>query len=73
MERLRPQSGPRFHLADAVMEREGRASTNTGEGVAFRTRTDLVDHLILGIGRNTPEFPSIFRRTGAPDFPGGIL
>jgi mannitol/fructose-specific phosphotransferase system IIA component (Ntr-type) len=42
-----------YKLADAVMEREGRASTNTGEGVAFpHARTDLVDRLILGIGRS---------------------
>ena len=27
-----------YKLADAVMEREGRSSTNTGEGVAFRMR-----------------------------------
>jgi mannitol/fructose-specific phosphotransferase system IIA component (Ntr-type) len=44
-----------FKFADAVMEREGRTSTNTGEGVAFpHARTDLVDRLILGIGRTTP-------------------
>ena len=44
-----------FKFADAVMEREGRTFTNTGEGVAFpHARTDLVDRLILGIGRTTP-------------------
>jgi mannitol/fructose-specific phosphotransferase system IIA component (Ntr-type) len=44
-----------FKFADAVMEREGRTSTNTGEAVAFpHARTDLVDRLILGIGRSTP-------------------
>jgi len=43
-----------YKLADAVMEREGRSSTNTGEGVAFpHARTDLVDRLVLGIGRST--------------------
>jgi len=43
-----------YRLADAVMEREGRTSTNTGEGVAFpHARTDLVDRIILGIGRST--------------------
>ena len=37
----------------AVMERESRSSTNTGEGVAFpHARTDLVDDLVLGIGRS---------------------
>ena len=42
-----------FKFADAVMEREGRSSTNTGEGVAFpHARTDLVEHLALGIGRS---------------------
>src|SRR5205085_4711656 len=42
-----------YKLADAVMEREGRSSTNTGEGVAFpHARTDLVDRLVLGIGRS---------------------
>jgi mannitol/fructose-specific phosphotransferase system IIA component (Ntr-type) len=41
-----------FKLADAVMEREGRTSTNTGDGVAFpHARTSLVDHVVLGIGR----------------------
>src|SRR3954471_24133382 len=41
-----------FKLADAVMEREGRSSTNTGAGVAFpHARTSLVDHIVLGIGR----------------------
>ena len=43
-----------FKFADAVMEREGRSSTNTGEGVAFpHARTDLVDRIVLGIGRST--------------------
>ena len=42
-----------FRLADAVMEREGRSSTNTGDGVAFpHARTALVDQLVLGIGRS---------------------
>ena len=42
-----------YEFADAVMEREGRSSTNTGEGVAFpHARTDLVDRIILGIGRS---------------------
>ena len=43
-----------FKFADAVMEREGRSSTNTGDGVAFpHARTDLVTQLALGIGRST--------------------
>src|SRR5437763_17036421 len=43
-----------FKFADAVMTREGRSSTNTGEGVAFpHARTDLVERIILGIGRST--------------------
>ena len=42
-----------YKFADAVMEREGRSSTNTGEGVAFpHARTDLVDRIALGIGRS---------------------
>jgi mannitol/fructose-specific phosphotransferase system IIA component (Ntr-type) len=42
-----------YKFADAVMEREGRSSTNTGEGVAFpHARTDLVDRIVLGIGRS---------------------
>jgi len=42
-----------YKFADAVMEREGRSSTNTGDGVAFpHARTDLVEHLALGIGRS---------------------
>jgi mannitol/fructose-specific phosphotransferase system IIA component (Ntr-type) len=42
-----------FKFADAVMEREGRSSTNTGEGVAFpHARTDLIDRIVLGIGRS---------------------
>jgi len=44
-----------YKFADAVMEREGRSSTNTGEGVAFpHARTDLIDRIALGIGRSTP-------------------
>jgi mannitol/fructose-specific phosphotransferase system IIA component (Ntr-type) len=47
-----------YKLADAVMEREGRSSTNTGEGVAFpHARTDLVDRLVLGIGRSKSGIP----------------
>ena len=47
-----------YKLADAVMEREGRTSTNTGEGVAFpHARTDLVDRLVLGIGRSKTGIP----------------
>jgi mannitol/fructose-specific phosphotransferase system IIA component (Ntr-type) len=47
-----------YKLADAVMEREGRASTNTGEGVAFpHARTDLVDRLVLGVGRSKAGIP----------------
>src|SRR6478609_4705414 len=47
-----------YKLADAVMEREGRASTNTGEAVAFpHARTDLVDRLVLGIGRSSAGIP----------------
>lgn len=43
-----------YKFADAVMEREGRTSTNTGQGVAFpHARTDLVQHIALGIGRST--------------------
>src|SRR5437016_14507437 len=43
-----------FKFADAVMEREGRSSTNTGDGVAFpHARTDLVERLGLGIGRSS--------------------
>jgi mannitol/fructose-specific phosphotransferase system IIA component (Ntr-type) len=42
-----------YKFADAVMEREGRSSTNTGEGVAFpHARTDLVERIVLGIGRS---------------------
>ena len=42
-----------FKLADSVMEREGRVSTNTGEGVAFpHARTALVDRIVLGVGRS---------------------
>ena len=47
-----------YKLADAIMEREGRTSTNTGVGVAFpHARTDLVDRIVLGIGRSTPGLP----------------
>jgi mannitol/fructose-specific phosphotransferase system IIA component (Ntr-type) len=43
-----------FRLADEVMEREGKSSTNTGDGVAFpHARTALVDRIVLGIGRST--------------------
>ena len=43
-----------YKFADAVMEREGRSSTNTGDGVAFpHARTDLIDRIALGIGRST--------------------
>ena len=42
-----------YKFADAVMEREGRSSTNTGQGVAFpHARTDLVQHITLAIGRS---------------------
>ncbi len=60
VERLRDQGLVEdfYKLADAVMEREGRTSTNTGEGVAFpHARTDLVDHLVLGIGRSMAGIP----------------
>jgi fructose PTS system EIIBC or EIIC component len=44
-----------YKFADAVMEREGRCSTNTGEAVAFpHARTDLVQRIALGIGRSGP-------------------
>ena len=47
-----------YRLADAVMEREGKTSTNTGDGVAFpHARTDLVDRLVLGIGRSKAGIP----------------
>lgn len=47
-----------YKLADAVMEREGRSSTNTGEGVAFpHARTNLVDRIVLGIGRSKHGIP----------------
>ena len=47
-----------YKLADAVMEREGRSSTNTGEGVAFpHARTSLVDRVVLGIGRSKRGIP----------------
>ena len=42
-----------YAFADAVMERESRSSTNTGDGVAFpHARTDLVEEIVLGIGRS---------------------
>lgn len=42
-----------YEFADAVMEREGRSSTNTGEGVAFpHARTNLVERIVLGVGRS---------------------
>jgi PTS system fructose-specific IIC component len=42
-----------YKFADAVMEREGRSSTNTGESVAFpHARTDLVERIALGVGRS---------------------
>ncbi len=42
-----------YEFADAVMAREGRSSTNTGDGVAFpHARTDLVEQIILGVGRS---------------------
>lgn len=42
-----------YEFANAVMEREGRSSTNTNDGVAFpHARTDLVDEIVLGIGRS---------------------
>jgi mannitol/fructose-specific phosphotransferase system IIA component (Ntr-type) len=47
-----------YKLADAIMEREGKTSTNTGEGVAFpHARTELVDKLVLGIGRSSAGIP----------------
>jgi mannitol/fructose-specific phosphotransferase system IIA component (Ntr-type) len=47
-----------YKLADAIMEREGKTSTNTGEGVAFpHARTDLVDRIVLGIGRSRDGIP----------------
>ncbi len=42
-----------YEFADLVMQREGRSSTNTGDGVAFpHARTDLVEQIVLGIGRS---------------------
>jgi mannitol/fructose-specific phosphotransferase system IIA component (Ntr-type) len=39
---------------DAVMEREGKSSTVANGGIAFpHARTDLVDQIMLGIGRST--------------------
>jgi mannitol/fructose-specific phosphotransferase system IIA component (Ntr-type) len=47
-----------YKLADAIMEREGRSSTNTGEGIAFpHARTNLVDRIVLGIGRSKHGIP----------------
>src|ERR1044071_2234005 len=47
-----------YKFADAVMEREGRSSTNTGEGVAFpHARTDLVERIVLGMGRRKRGVP----------------
>jgi mannitol/fructose-specific phosphotransferase system IIA component (Ntr-type) len=54
-ERLRESGAVKnlYDFADAVMEREGRSSTNTGEGVAFpHARSDLVERIVLGIGRS---------------------
>lgn len=56
-------------LAEAVMERESRSSTNTGDGVAFpHARTDLVDELVLGIGRSKAGV-----KFGAPDPPVHLI
>lgn len=42
-----------YEFGNAVMERESRSSTNTGEGVAFpHARTDLVREIVIGIGRS---------------------
>jgi mannitol/fructose-specific phosphotransferase system IIA component (Ntr-type) len=42
-----------YEFADAVMQREGRSSTNTEAGIAFpHARTDLVEEIVLGIGRS---------------------
>ncbi|MDQ6807999.1 MAG: PTS sugar transporter subunit IIA [Verrucomicrobiota bacterium] len=42
-----------YEFANAVMEREGRSSTNTNDGVAFpHARTDLVPEIVVGIGRS---------------------
>ena len=60
VERLRDQGLVQdfYKLADAIMEREGKTSTNTGDGVAFpHARTDLVDRLVLGIGRSSAGIP----------------
>jgi mannitol/fructose-specific phosphotransferase system IIA component (Ntr-type) len=67
VERLRDQGLVQdfYKLADAIMEREGKTSTNTGEGVAFpHARTDLVDRLVLGIGRSSKGIP--FGFSGEP-------
>ncbi len=43
---------------DAVMAREEKVSTAANGGVAFpHARTDLVDEIILGIGRSTEGIP----------------
>lgn len=42
-----------YPFADAVMERESRISTNTGQGVAFpHARTDLVERIVIAVGRS---------------------
>src|SRR3954467_5844211 len=47
-----------YRLAGARLERGGKSSTNTGESVAFpHARTDLVDRLVLGIGRSKAGIP----------------
>lgn len=56
-------------FADAVMERESRSSTNTGDGVAFpHARTDLVDELVLGIGRSKAGV-----KFGGPEVPVNLI
>jgi mannitol/fructose-specific phosphotransferase system IIA component (Ntr-type) len=43
---------------DAVMEREENASTVANGGVAFpHARTDLVEEMVLGIGRSAKGVP----------------
>ncbi len=43
---------------DAVMEREENASTVANDGVAFpHARTDLVEEMVLGIGRSVKGVP----------------
>jgi mannitol/fructose-specific phosphotransferase system IIA component (Ntr-type) len=47
-----------YPFADAVMQREARSSTNTGEGIAFpHARTDLVKCIVVGIGRSKAGVP----------------